>query len=561
MAPFLNPWQLWLGLGIAGVAVPIIIHLLYRKHRKQTDWAAMELLRRAMVIRSGQVKLEDYLILFLRCLALALIAWALVRPILNKDTANWAGQQRVGMVVAIDASYSMNHGEFSRFERAKAKANEILATAAEGDSVSVMLMSNRPEILLRATSYEPTRFADVLDAHKDPTPYRLSLERNIDRLEELVAELKAPARECFLITDAQELDWAELSPKGRESLERLASKPNVKVFVVPVETDGDDNLSITRLAYASGSLRRSEAARFVADVANQGRHPANGGTVEFFANDKLIARRAIGQVEPGKATPVTFVHSFENEGDVQLAVRLSKDELATDNDRFAVVNVRSKINILCVDGDTTIGEDAARRGVAYAVHAFRLRMRGADSPVQVTQIEAADLGQETLADFDIIFLANVPDVSPEMAERLERFTHRGGGLIFFLGDRVEPDIYNKRLGALLPAELIETIEAEPGEVGWAIGPIMSEHPLAVIVKELERELVDAARFAKVMKARPAPGGQTILSIVEQGAPLLLSRIVGDGTVLLFTTSADRAWNNLPVHPLYTMLLQQAATNL
>ena len=49
---FLNSWALWSGLAAAGVAVPIIIHLLYRKHRRQTDWAAMELLRRALVIRS-----------------------------------------------------------------------------------------------------------------------------------------------------------------------------------------------------------------------------------------------------------------------------------------------------------------------------------------------------------------------------------------------------------------------------------------------------------------------------------------------------------------------------
>jgi hypothetical protein len=30
---------------------------------------------------------------------------------------------------------------------------------------------------------------------------------------------------------------------------------------------------------------------------------------------------------------------------------------------------------------------------------------------------------------------------------------------------------------------------------------------------------------------------------------------------MFTTSADRSWGELPVHPLYTMLLQQAVTSL
>ena len=56
---YLNSPLLWLILGGIGVAVPVIIHLLHQRHRRRTDWAAMELLRRALVVRSGQVKLED----------------------------------------------------------------------------------------------------------------------------------------------------------------------------------------------------------------------------------------------------------------------------------------------------------------------------------------------------------------------------------------------------------------------------------------------------------------------------------------------------------------------
>ena len=70
---FLNSPALWGILGAIGVAVPIIIHLLHQRHRRRTDWAAMELLRRALVVRSGQVKLEDLLILLLRCLVVRLL--------------------------------------------------------------------------------------------------------------------------------------------------------------------------------------------------------------------------------------------------------------------------------------------------------------------------------------------------------------------------------------------------------------------------------------------------------------------------------------------------------
>ncbi len=78
---------------------------------------------------------------------------------------------------------------------------------------------------------------------------------------------------------------------------------------------------------------------------------------------------------------------------------------------------------------------------------------------------------------------------------------------------------------------------------------------------LPEKLLDTARLTKAMTAEPAPGSETILSLAETGAPLLLARDLGSGTVLLFTSSADRKWNELAVHPVYAMLLQQAVTNL
>ena len=93
---FLNSLPLWGSLAAAGVAVPIIIHLLHQRHRRRTDWAAMELLRRALVIRSGQVRLEDILILLLRCLVLALVAFAMLRPSCRNENAQFLGGEQHG---------------------------------------------------------------------------------------------------------------------------------------------------------------------------------------------------------------------------------------------------------------------------------------------------------------------------------------------------------------------------------------------------------------------------------------------------------------------------------
>ncbi|NQT50474.1 BatA domain-containing protein, partial [bacterium] len=114
---FINPILLW---GLAGISLPIVIHLLNRFRHKEVDWAAMALLRRALVVRSRQVRIEDLLILVLRCLAVLLLALAMARPTIRSAGGLLGKDAQVGVLVALDGSYSMAHrpGVHSRFRRA-----------------------------------------------------------------------------------------------------------------------------------------------------------------------------------------------------------------------------------------------------------------------------------------------------------------------------------------------------------------------------------------------------------------------------------------------------------
>ena len=556
----LNSVGLWTIIGLLGVAVPIIIHLLYRKHRRQTDWAAMELLRKALVTRSGQVKIEDLLILVLRCLALALLALALMRITLDSNSA--IGEKRIGMVVAIDASYSMNHGEFSRFKSAVAKAEEILKqTAKEGDPVSIVLMSSRPEILLRSARYDPVQVETILKALNSAGPNSLNLETNIELLDELVAELKTPAKEVFLITDSQEMDWAELPPAALNSLENL--QENANVFVIPAVTEGEDNLAIESLNYTWGSLRKSGEARFTALVRNTGRSSDESATLEFFIDDTRTKRVAVGSLAAGESRPIEFTTQFDKAGNVRLRAELvNNDGLADDNVRYAVAQIRPGIRVLLLEGDieNVVGN---RSGGYYAKVALSPQDSDEEEGVIVNEIDPADFALEKLKDYDVVVMNNVLTVSPSSAKRLKRFVSEGGGLIVFAGDRVEASDYNQSLGAagegILPAELGEVSSSETEE-GWTMEAAKSDHLLARLTARYPEKLLDAIRITKQFEATPTENSEVLITS-QSGNPVLLSRSTGSGTVLLFTTSASKRWNNLPREPLYAILLQQAVTML
>ena len=78
-------------------------------------------------------------------------------------------------------------------------------------------------------------------------------------------ELESGTREIYLITDAQESDWGTLSGNSRETLREITRE--TEFFVLPISTDGEgeENLSISSLNYASGPLQSSGVARFEAN--------------------------------------------------------------------------------------------------------------------------------------------------------------------------------------------------------------------------------------------------------------------------------------------------------
>ena len=560
----INSLPLWSGLAALGIAAPILIHLWSRNQKFETPWAAMELLKKALIARSQKIRTEDYLLLVLRCLTLFLIAVALLRPLFNASGSFGVGSRSVGVVIGIDASYSMNHGEHARFERAIGKAREILSTLGEGDPVSIVLMSKNPQVLFRRRGYDPGAFTTELDKLTTASSHSLNLQRNLDQLQELVDELKTASQECYIITDAQMTDWQSMSDQTKSSLERLCKKS--RVTLSPVSGSGVENLAITDFSYSAGSLQRDESARFAATVRNEGSGASEGAAVEFYADGKLKSRQEVERFEAGETRTVSFYTSFAAAGDIALTARLSKDDLLDDNQRHTVVAVQSSVRVLCIDGDFAVSTAKMPRGGHFLVRALRLKHVDADAPVIVTHADAADLFREKLSDYDVVVMINVPDVSTDLSKRLHQFTAAGGGLLFFLGDKIDPEQYNQVLVdgeyPVLPVRLVETIEHDdPGE-GWQIVANKSEHPLAQVVGRLPPDLTAEARFQKIVRAVPLKDSESILELGDGTLPLLVGNREGKGgRVLLFTSSADRTWNGLPDHPLFTILLQQSATML
>ena len=133
---FLNPWLL---AGVAAIAAPIVIHLMMRRQVRRMKWAAMRFLQIVVERNERKLRIEDRLLLLLRCLLLILLALALARPAFRAVGMVFGGGSRT-IVLALDNSESMGltDGGASRFDNARKAAGQIVDALPPGSAAALL---------------------------------------------------------------------------------------------------------------------------------------------------------------------------------------------------------------------------------------------------------------------------------------------------------------------------------------------------------------------------------------------------------------------------------------
>ncbi|MEM6257189.1 MAG: BatA domain-containing protein [Planctomycetota bacterium] len=552
---FLNPLLL---LGALGIALPILAHLINRQQVKRTDWAAMQFLNTKVRVRSRQIRLRDLLLLAMRCLAILLLVFALARPAIDRTSWSWMpGEERGGVVIALDASYSMSHsdGEQTRFERALEQIAVIREHLKPGDPVTLVLLGEEHDIALRNIAYNPDRFDEVLQqqAVLDET---LDLDSVPRFLETLAVDLDAQQKEVYILTDTQARDWNSGSITFQDALKQLSSE--AKVFVVPV-TGSDANLAVTDLELVSGTLRKGSVARYQATVHNLGTSPVSDIEVRCRVEGVQIDRKRIPVIKPGMSETVSLFVPFYNAGPTRITAEISGDSVEADNTRRVVAVVRERVKVVCIDG-------SASEATRLLASALKARGDGAeDEDYEVETFRWPNFPIGGLDDIDVMLLADVPKITEEQAEQVEAFVRRGNGLIWFAGENVKASEWNALADkgvTLLPASLGIITDSRDGQgVGTPLDQAFLDHSVCRPLRALPEDLLSETRFLQRMEVEPKPTSFSVLNLAGSTAPLLLEQSLGRGHVFMFTSSAHTAWNNMAQTPVFPMLLQQLVTHL
>ena len=149
--------------GTAAFSIPLIIHLFHKSRFKIVKWGAMHLLEAVLKTNRRRVRIEQWILLAIRCLIPAMLALAMARP-LWKGASSLLGNAKTSTVVLLDNSYSMDASRAgsTSFGIAKDETQRLINELRPGSEAHVILMGEGGRGLLDAPSYDLSRITQAL---------------------------------------------------------------------------------------------------------------------------------------------------------------------------------------------------------------------------------------------------------------------------------------------------------------------------------------------------------------------------------------------------------------
>ena len=572
---FLNPWLL---AGIAGIASPIIIHLLAKKQIKRVVWAAMKFLRITVERNQRKLNIEDIILLILRCLVVALLALALARPALRESNFTIFGGDETAIVL-LDNSGSMatSDGAQTRFEKAQKAAEQVLDSLPGGSSVAVWLVSDQVKDSIPEPTHDLALARKMIrDAKRSDqaTEWQPALRRAIDVLKRQASVHK----HIYAVTDGQAAGWKGAA-ETRNLLESV--KKEVRVRMVLVNEGEERNMAVTNIRLASALAPVNQPLRFEVSVSNFGPEEARNVAVSLAVDDEPAADEQTFDVVPNGGEPkaLSMFATFREPGFHTVTARLHDDRCTFDDHRTFALRVIDEVNVLLVDGDP--GVEPRDSEVFYLRNALTpvpLEMRDRYY-IKTRTVSGAELDSVSLKDYEAVVLANVVDLSGPALTSLENFVRIGGGLIVFPGSRLSATFYNDRMHserAMLPAafgairgEAVDETKAERPQTFFRLQTKDYAHRIVEPWKDPQSGTLGTAQFYRVYTLVPpkksdVPGDvgppAVVLSYAD-GEPAVMERAFGFGRVVQFSSTADAGWSDLPVRPVFLPLMHRTLGHL
>ena len=512
-------------LGVAGIVVPIVVHLTRRQRRNVVHFPSLMFLDKIPYQEQRRRRIQHWFLLALRGLALALLALAFARPFMDDSVVGLgaAGGPRE-VVVLIDQSYSMAIGD--HLEQARNEATRVVAGLGPLDRASVVAFSQGARVLARSTS-DRARLRGALDTlvvSSGATRFGPALKV----AQTILEESNLASGEVYLLSDFQRIGWI-----GDEGVRLPAGS---RFIPMPMgEDDVEENLLVTDVSLPRQTVSGRERITPTARIVRRGGSAPREVSVALDLDGQEIQSQRV-TLAPDAATAVAFQPFTVSRPHTRGTVRVPSDDLNADNEHHFVVSPGAALTVLIVEGAGAAANASLflRRALEISTDGrFRVMVRRASS------IRPVDLDQT-----DAVFLNDV-QIDGGSAERLRAFVEAGGGVLVALG---EQGGWPASAADLLPGTIGAVQDRLQGR-GGRLGFLQYAHPIFEVFGGPRSGDFSGARFYRARLLEPSDSAE-VIARYDDGSVAMAELRFGQGKVVAWTNTLDDYWNDLTRQPVY-----------
>lgn len=557
-----------LGGMIAG-AVPIIIHLLNRSRFRVVKWGAMHLLENIIRTQKRRLRWEQWLLLLVRALIPIMLALCMARPVIV-GVQGLMGQTKSSVTILLDNSYSMNAtvATRSQFSLAQQEASAVLSGLPKGTEASVLWMAGGSRELVGPSFDIATLNRAVMGMERGNGVANPSVA--MEKAVGVLSRAHYANRDVLIISDFQKTSWSDEAIRERKrAAELLANMPTPpRITLMQTGQEVTENVAVESLDLSRPILGVGQQVRVRASIKNYGKREYGAMRV-YFRVDGIEKSASQIDLGPRQTNQVLFSHVFTESGSHVIELVADADTLKADNVLRVSVPVWDQLPVLLVNGDP--GREILQGETDFLEIALQpFSEAGQGDLADVIAAEAVTLDRFRPSDLNekrVVVLANVAALSEPQLTAVEDYTRQGGGLIIFPGDKTNAAWYNEKLGeggrGLLPC-MLGDLAGSLTDVENAVSVVAShyDHPALAFFNDPRKGSLDgpSIRVWYRLEAPDVVGANlSVMARLDTGDPFLVEKGYGRGRVILCSTSADIAWTDYPLKPIYLPLMQQMVT--
>ncbi len=582
---FVHLMMLFGGLAFA---VPLLLHLLHRRKHQLIDWGAMHLLESIIQDNRRRWRVQEWLLLLVRCLIPILLALCLARPMLT-SWSSFYGQADPAIVFILDDSASMSRelSDGRTYWQATVDAcQEIIDGYDVATNVQIILSGRQPLVLPQGDSIE-SQLSTILSSRESVAGPTSPVDAMKEALE-IVSRWSPTPAFVVVISDFQNEQWKDPTSTAMQNL--LQSYPDLLprpqwLFLRPGDSRSQEStptpniiaLEQFQLNPATALVGDSVAATMV--VRNLAAQPLDNVEMRVVVNGEAIDVRSLplpanNQVELNFQLPSGKLTSDYRSVAVTAETRY-QDGWAADNSRSVVFECVPSTRVAVLSSsEAKVPNQQEKNFLSYAISpfAFAAKEQGVSDSFRdrfnALLMLPQDWPQADWELFDCVVIADCGDLTVPLADKLKDYVVKGGAVLSFCGPKLLQNAQlfksnrNSQRHELIPMDLrkeaANPIQNLSDASAMRISQLRFEHASLSIFNDAKSGTLALAEFRQWIPFDKAtfPKNGSILAQFSNGDVFACEVPLGNGSVITVSTTATTEWNSFPLQPTYLPFVQE-----